>query len=290
MAYVPQELSLITSNDKNTGAVNISPGFNSWSFEIANGLTIPHNAKNVTLECAQAAIWYSSHIIKTTGPNKLNIIYELPPAAPVSLQIVIPAGLWSLDQLNEEINYQLIALTSASDAGGWFNIEGITATGKTRVVFSSLTALFNLTLDFTNADTIFELLGFNQGDLVICPVGSPVYPQTRVSPNQATFDATGSYLFSTNLLGGKGIPTNSTQGNVLANVLIDVAAGSQIIFRPPVPPKVDCDHLIGKTINQADFLITNEKGQDVTFGGEVSTFSLILRWLVPPNDASLVSQ
>ena len=279
--WIEQSVSLITSNDPTTGADNLNPGFSTWSFEVANGLTIPHEAKNATLECPQAAVWYSSHIIVAGGPDKLNFIYENAPAPPVPLQVVIPPGLWSLEALNDEINYQLIDLTLASDAGDWVQIDGITATGKTRVIFSVLTTPFNFTIDFTDADTLFELLGFNQGDLVATAALSPVYPQTRVSPNQATFDSTGSYNFSTNLCGGVGIPTNSTQGNVLANILIDVAAGSQIIYRPPVPPRVDVDHLIGKTINQANFSITNENGGELIFGGETNVFLMVLRWLIP---------
>jgi len=289
--WVEQEVSLITTNDPNTGALNVNPGFSSWSFEVANGLTIPHNARNATLECPQAAVWYSSHLIKATGPNTINVEVVIPPTT-YNFAIVYPPGLWSLEALNDELNYQIIEQSGSALTGDYFQIEGVTATGKTRVVFSAATNGVKVTLDFTDADTIFDLLGFNQGDLIVNYPGTfpgppPVWPQSRNSPNQATFDSTGAYNFSTNLCGGVGIPTNSTQGNVLAQILIDVSAGSQIIYRPPITCKVDVDHLIGKTINMASFEITNEKGEEVVFSGEVNSFILLLKWLVPINDASL---
>lgn len=289
--WVEQEVSLITTNDPNTGALNVNPGFSSWTFEVANGLTIPHNARNATLECPQAAVWYSSHLIKANGPNRLIVTVDDNVVPLQTFTIIFPPGLWSLEALNEEMNYQLIQLSGVTTFGDLFQIEGITATGKTRIVFSSVGFGRQITIDFTAANTIFELLGWNQGDTPqsypVFPGPAPVWPQTRTSPNQATFDATGSYLFSTNLCGGIGIPVNSQQGNVLAQILIDVSAGSQVVFRPPVPTKVSVDHLIGKTINVASFQITNEKGEEVTFSGEVNTFILLLKWIVPIDDASL---
>ena len=289
-SWVEQEVSLITTNDPNTGALNVNPGFSTWSFEVANGLTIPHNARNATIECPQAAVWYSSQLIKSTGPNKLNITIDDNLVPPVTYTIEFAPGLWSLESLNEQINYSLIQQSFSSTFGDFFQIEGNTATGKTRIVFSIASSSYSTTLDFTDDDTIFALLGWNQGDTPqnFPPASSaPVYPQTRDSPNQAAFDATGSYLFSTNLCGGVGMPTNSTQGNVLAQILIDVSAGSQIVYRPPIPTKISADHLIGKVVNQANFSITNEKGQEVSFNGEINTFIILLKWLVPINDASL---
>ena len=282
--WVEREANIITTNSELFGATNVNSGNSVWQAEYPGGITFPSSAKNLTLDVPQAALWYTAHLIEAGGPNKIYV--NLSSGVPASITIDFAPGLWSLRDMNTEIALQLAKKTNSTAAANYFSLEGIPSTGHTRFVFNQPAITVYITIDFSAADSLFKLLGFDQGDIVnnndiwpTFPAG--YYPQTTISPNIATFDENGSFLLQTSLCGGRGIPVNSTAGNVVAQIIPDVEAGALIVYRPPQPPKVDVQHLAGKTVNTIHFQLTNEKGRELTFSSEVSTFGLRFRWLEP---------
>ena len=286
--YVEKEKSYLTTNDVNSGALDVSPGFNRWSMEIPGGITFPNNAKNLTLECPQASLWYSSHLITANDANLFKITTTS--GGGHQFIITIPPGLWDIPALQTFIYQTLITDWDAQFPGSpadaiavptYFSIKGLPAIGKTIVTFGTggLTlSPSQLQINFDDT-TIGGLLGFENGDIDNSSLVATQIPVSFISDNEADFDAIGSYLFTSTLCGGSGVPVNSTMGNVVAQIVPDCPPGAQILFRPPNPTKIDVSHLRGKTINFADFVITDEKSNEVVFNGEINTFVLTFKWL-----------
>ena len=291
--WVERETSLITTNSSEFGATNVNAGYSKWQGEYPGGITFPANSKNLTLDCPQASLWYSSWLIgETKNTFRWTILasaYGLPLG--IVWDIVVPPGLWSLSDLNTYIKAQMQINVNNPIVESFFDIIGQPATGKCQVRFNTAATGDDLRFDFTNLDTsMAELLGFvdaaGAGMMIrnwtaLWPAGGYGAPIYTTGGRTAQFDELGSYLLQTSLCGGRGLPVNNIAGNVVAQIIPDVEAGAQILYRPPQPPKIDVQHLAGKTINTIHFQLTSEKGRELTFNSEVSTFLLRFQWLEP---------
>ena len=171
--FAEKEISFLTNNDPNGGALDVSPGFNRWSFEIPGGISFPDGAKNLTMQCDQASIWYNSHLVHDgfARPNNTGLqdkrpfnemwVWENPltgtaPPAPWSggpkFRVLFSPGLWSLSALQEFFYQELTRVWTeywldpaegndparvpeALTIPSWFNFQGQVATGKVVVEF-----------------------------------------------------------------------------------------------------------------------------------------------------------
>ncbi len=281
MSYIERELSVLTTNDPNS-AFSINTNRNRWSFNYPGSISFPQNARDLTVEIPAAQVWYSSHLIKQGVNDLVNVtVGGVGPNL-----ITFPPGLWSVTDLNTKLQ-ELITVAFNNNAHvNKITLQGEAATGRIKVVFSkngSGGGSEFLELDFPVSKSIGALLGWNNGTVV----DNSVFSYTGgivVSPNQANFDATGSYLFCSNL--GGGIPVNSARSGVLAQIPINAPAGGQILFQPPIPAKVDVSGLVGKTLNIFEFFILDQSGNEVTFNQEIHSFLLTFRWLEPASEFS----
>lgn len=291
--WIEKETSLITTNSPEYGATNVNPGFSRWQMEFAGGLAFPADARNLTVENTQSSLWYTSHLIKLNQKNTFRwTILATAHALPLGVvwDIVVPAGLWSLANLNQYIKSQMQINVNNPVVDTFFDLVGQPSTGKVQVKWYVPSTGDDLRFDFTNLDTsMAELLGFvdpitGAGQMVRnwvvpWPGGGYATPTYWTGGETAQFDEIGSYLLQSSLCGGKGLPVNNIAGNCISQIVPDVEAGAMILYRPPWPPRIDVQHLAGKVVNSIHFNITSEKGDDLVFNSEVSTFLLTFRWL-----------
>tara|TARA_B100001013_G_scaffold342900_1_gene269658 strand:- start:1043 stop:1885 length:843 start_codon:yes stop_codon:yes gene_type:complete len=276
MTFIERELSVLTTNDPNS-AFSINTNRNRWSFNYPGSITFPQNARDLTVEIPAAQVWYSSHLVQL-GVNDLVEVT----IGGATQTITFPPGLWSVSDLNTKLQELITVAFNTNTHVNKITIEGEAPTGRIKVIFSLDNATV-LRLTFPVSQSIGALLGWNNGNFVdnstFIYTGGVV-----ISPNQANFDAVGSYLFCSNL--GGGIPVNSARSGVLAQIPINAPAGGQILFQPPIPAKVDVSGLVGKTLNVFEFFILDQSGNDVIFNQEIHTFLLTFRWLEPPSQFS----
>jgi hypothetical protein len=64
----------------------------------------------------------------------------------------------------------------------------------------------------------------------------------------------------------------------ISNPTITVSVGQQNVYTPVLPPIIDCQQLIGKTISNLDFSLTSETGAPVNTNGE--TWSFIVTFIL----------
>ncbi len=216
------------SSDPTTGAQNVSADGSTFSVQLNAPLRIPANAVDCTISVLQASVWNTSpNIAAAFGNNHFRFS-----VAETAYDILIPDGLYSLSGLNAYLSSQFVNLGLAANA---IVLSGDDATQRTVLTFSAVGDF----VDFTGADTVREVLGF---DARIAPIGgAPSIGFNEYSDGPAAFNRTNSFIITSDLV-SNGIPVNSTAANVLVNIPIDAAPGSQVKYAPRNPLPIDATH------------------------------------------------
>ena len=251
------------SSDATTGAQNVSADGSSFSVQLNAPLRIPASAVDCTISVLQASVWNTSpNIAASFGNNVFSFI-----VAETPYTIVIPDGLYSLSGLNAYLSSQFVNLGLAANS---IVLSGDEATQRTVLTFSGIGDL----VDFTVANSVRLVLGF---DARIAPVGgAPSVGFNEYSDNPAAFNRTNSFIITSDLV-SDGIPINSTAANVLVNIPIDAAPGSQVNYAPQNPLPINATELIGAIKNQFSFQLRNQTLETIPTAGEL--YSLVIEFV-----------
>jgi hypothetical protein len=252
------------SSDPTTGAQNVSADGSTFSVQLNAPLRIPANAVDCTISVLQASVWNTSpNIAAAFGNNVFSFV-----VAETPYTIVIPDGLYSLSGLNAYLSSQFVNLGLASNA---IVLSGDEATQRTVLTFSAV----GDRVDFTVANSVREVLGF---DARIAPPlpGAPSIGFNEYSDGPAAFNRTNSYIITSDLV-SDGIPVNSTAANVLVNIPIDAAPGSQVNYAPRNPLPIDAMELVGAIKNQFSFQLRNQTLETIPTAGEL--YSLVVEFV-----------
>lgn len=252
------EINLIASSNPENGAVNISPDGSEFSIILDTPLKIPQSDE-IYISVDQSFIWWTVANVIENVNNKL-YISNLDTGTFNILEI--PQGLYDLNNLNGAIDRALTQQGVQTDPP-LITLVPDSATQKVVIEGNGTT---NLQIDFTYPDTLREILGF---DSQIYNILLPV-----LAPNVARFNTVNSFLLHTDLC-NNGIKLNGLYNQTIAQVLINVPAGSQIIYEPFRPSRIFAPELSDRNITTIRFWLTNEKNQPVNTSGEY--FSLKLR-------------
>lgn len=186
--------------------------------------------------------------------------------------LTIPQGLYDLNGLNNRILLELENQGAKIDPSPLISFSPDEATQKVsmRVYYD------NVVVDFTQQDTPREILGFDNA-LYGTYLNAPV---NILAPNIAGFNTVNSFLIHSDLV-NRGIRFNNDYNQTVAQVLIDVSPGSQIVYAPFNPPKVECGDLINSKRNLLRFWLTDDRNRRVNTNGEYWTARLLIRYLRP---------
>ena len=94
----------------------------------------------------------------------------------------------------------------------------------------------------------------------------------------ANFNVIDSLLINSSQLGASGIATNGNNYYSICNPTITVRVGQQNVYTTTLPAIVDASHLIGKTISNLDFSLTDQRGRPVNTNGEVYSFMVTYQY------------
>ena len=269
---VPEEISMIVSSDPAAGAINRSPDGAYFEIQLQDGLQIPKNAMNINIAVEEATVWWVVPNIITgqndkmyiTGPDTNDVIQNF--------IITIPQGLYDLSGLNQAILRELENAGAKIDPDPLLTITPDEATQKVEIRVDYPT----VSIDFTQADTPREILGFNSQVLGTYPAA----PINILADNIAQFNQVNYFLLHSDLT-NKGIRFNNNYNQTISQILIDVAPGSQIVNKPFNPARINCPELGGANRTNLRIWLTDDKDRRVNTNGEYFTARIVIHYLVP---------
>ena len=277
---VPEEINFIITSDPNQGATNVSQNGSRFTVKLEEAIEIPKDALNCTLSVEESTVWWTVPNIITgendklyvTGPTQAN------PAVDQTAVLTIPLGLYDAPGLNESIQNLL-------ENAGFQTTDGVPAISKPVFTITTDEATSKIIIrfeyptteiDFSQPDTMRDILGFDA--LVYGPyIGAP---QNIPAPNVAGFNTVNYFLIHSDLV-QQGIRFNNNYNQTIAQVLIDVAPGSQIVSKPFNPAKSDCNRLAGSRIDRFNVWLTDDSQREVNTNNEYFTARIVIRWLHP---------
>lgn len=264
MSSIQYEFPMLFDSNENNGAINKSELGSSFEIDLDDAIEIPAEAKGVTLEVYNASVWYVTPNI-TEVNNKFYFEFNA-----VNYVITFPNGLYDLQHLENEVQRQLVNLGLSKTLIS-FDSDG--ATQKIRMFLNSAT----LRVDFTPADTIREILGFESN---LYPVGLTVGPTYIIADNEARFNQFNYFLLHCDIL-NNGLPINGDYNSTVAKIDIDVAPGGLISYRPWMPLRIPCtDDMAGKRLTRLRFWITDEQSRYLDMVNEDWAMTLIVRYWI----------
>jgi hypothetical protein len=273
-----KEISMIVTSDPNQGAKNIDSSGSSFEITLEEPLTIPSNAQGITISVDSSTIWWN--IANITALNNTFYIYgDSDDAIPVPqlYTVVIPIGLYDLTALNTAVQSGLEALGARTEltAGDSLPLVSFTSDSATQKVILR-TNYINVYVDFQPTGTPRDLLGFD--NLKYGPYAGSTLNTS--APNIAALNTVNYFLISSDLV-QKGLAFNNRFNQIISQVLIDVAPGSQITSAPFNPPRINAQELSGASRSSLRFRLTDENLLPVDTRGEYWTARLSIRYKVP---------
>ena len=133
-------------------------------------------------------------------------------------------------------------------------------------------------IDFTISESFRELLGFNSR--LVPAVHATIDNQFENGDSPAKFNSLLYYLIHSDLASGHGIRINNRYNDVIAQVPIISEAGSQINYESRTPQRIPCPNLIGQSLRELHFWLTDDKGNFVDTLGEVWSTRLNIHYLM----------
>jgi hypothetical protein len=274
---VPEEISLLVSSDPTQGAINRTSDGSQFEIQLDESIEIPKDALNVNVSVEESTVWWVVPNIITAQNDTFYIFGDLAAGGTQLFTVKIEQGLYDLTGLNNSLQSGLEALGARTLDGGGNPLPLVSlapddATQKVLLRFNYP----NVTVDFQPANTAREILGFDA--LLYGPY--PSAPLNILAPNTAAFNQVNYFLIASDLV-QKGIRFNNRYNQVLTQVLIDVAPGSQIVSTPFNPAKSSAQELAGAKRSNIRFRLTDDKLRPVNTNGEYFTARVVIRYLRP---------
>lgn len=275
---LPEELSFVVSSDTSQGAINKSADGSTFEVQLDEALNIPRDAVNVNLAVEEATVWWTVPNILTGVNDTMYVFGDDNQAIPVPqlFVITIPKGLYDLTLLNNSIQFQLEAagarVLSGTTPLPLISLFADNATQKVAIRFNYT----NVYVDFSPFGTPREILGFDA--IQYGPFAGA--PLNQLAPNVAQFNTVDYFLIACDLV-SRGIRFNNRYNQIISQVLIDVAPGSQIVSTPFNPSRVAVNELAGAKRSNLRFRLTDNLLRPVDTNGEDWTARIVIRYLRP---------
>lgn len=255
--------TIIANSAITAGAVNKSTLGSTFEIRLEQPILLPNDILTCSIQIDEATVWWTiPNISVSEGNNKFYLEHLA-----INYVITIPNGLYSVNDLNNALDREIVAATGLS---GLISLEPDNATQKVVITINQA----GTQIDFTLTDTFRDLLGFNS-QLVPAVVSVGVFIQ--LGDNVAAFNSIEYFLLHSDIV-TQGLRTNNTYSQTIAQILIDVAPGSQIVSREFNPPKSDALELSGQTIDRIRFWLTDQNNVLVDTNNEDFSCRMVLQY------------
>jgi len=279
--FLTIEESLLVSSDPLAGAVNVSADGSQFAVQLEDGLNIPNNAMNCTIEVQEATIWWTVPNIITGINDKMYITAPSNVDVLTAYVVTLPQGLYDQPALNITVQRELETQGAKIDPEPVISIQADDSTQKIIIRSSFL----GTQIDFTPNDTFRDILGF--GNQILGP--NVVAPINYLAPTVATFNQVNYFLIHSDII-SRGIRFNNTYNQTIAQVLIDVAPGSQITSKPFNPARINANELISQRLNRMRFWLTDDKNRPVNTNGEAFACRVVIRYQLDVHEKKNIRQ
>lgn len=263
------QIPLIVSSDPNNGASQISDQGSRFELIFQRPLIIPP-CKYCWIEVEQSTIVFNNPNITSGINSEMKIDYDNTVDPPSTFNISIETGLYDLDHLNAAIQQQLTNLGAPSSD----LVTLIPDTATQRVI---LKLRLHTQVDFTINFSFREILGFNSR--LAAALHATVDNQYEEGDTTAGFNTILYYLIHSDLI-NYGIRINNAYTQVIMQVPISVAAGSQIVYEPFRPTKIPSNELRNKSLRQLHFWLTDDSNNFVNTLNEVWSCRFVIHYIV----------
>jgi hypothetical protein len=267
MSTQRQSFSWLFSSNPVLGATSISPDGSSFTAVLPEAFQLPQNATNVTVEVNSATIWYNTFNV-TEKNNQFR--WRNVGSGAGFFTLFIPPGLYSFDGLAAELYSQL------SD-GGNTTYRLVANQPNQRVYESFVPSQFGIIQTWWPEGTFYDILGFDLNRITTYP---NVVPAAYAGNRTARFNTVDYYLLHSSLV-SRGIRTNGTYLQVIAQVPINAPPGAELLYEPQNPVVTPANELIGAVVSQVTTLLTDSNNNPVDTQGEAYTVGVVIRWSVP---------
>ncbi len=257
------ELPIIASSSISSGASNVQLNGSSFEILLQQPIIMPHNLGNCTVQVDEATVWWTiPNISASLGNNKFYFDHLANPQV-----ITLPDGLYSVTDLNIAIDRELVSTYGIS---GLVTFSADNATQKVEILINQAGSQ----IDFNPSDTFRDIVGFNAQDIpTVVSIGS----YAQLGDNVAAFNTIEYFLLHSDIV-GQGVRVNDAYNQTIAQILIDVPPGSQIVSREYNPPKSEALQLAGQTIDRIKFWLTDHDNVEVDTHGEVFGCRMIIKY------------
>ena len=282
MSLIEQQLTFYFSSSPENGAKNISADRNRFSVQLDNPIHIPQAAVKCSLEVSKALIWNTvPNISAEIGNNTFKVLEGGTSIVPAgdpgnpNRVITIPDGLYSITELQNYLSKAFANLGKSSDLVKFSQDD---ATQKVILTFPYTTTQVDFR-DSESPNNCRTVLGFNNR-LVPLDTLQPA-GWSEAGDVEAEFNRTNNFVIRTNLI-SNGVPVNNIYGGNICIVPITAVPGSQIVYQPYIPDKVDAGELINHIKNEFNFELVDQLGRQVEVGkSEPWSFVCIIKYYVP---------
>ena len=250
-------------------------------------VTLPgfRNGTNTTPPVAGVSEWtspyqsqFGSNVIRRTG-------------------LAVPGGLYNIDQLLGAVKEQMvIAGLTPSEVQDFISFDGdnsrqlVIVTLNCPVAGDSLTAPYAFEFGLNGVLGFERVMGFTSWPRPGSPGPSKELQGNYPSPGGdiiyrffadqiAAFNRVNYLLLHTDLV-PRGIRYNGNFNQIVAQVLVDVGAGQQIVYAPFNPPICDASNLVGSQRTNAQFWLTDDTNQPVNTFGETWSMRLVFKYKI----------
>lgn len=274
---VPEEISILVSSDPSQGAINITEGGSQFEIQLEEPIEIPKEALNVNISVEEATVWWVVPNIITDVNDTFYIFGDLQAGGTQLFVVKVEQGLYDLNGLNNSLQSGLESqgARTIDNNGNSLPLISLAPDDATQKVLLRFN-YSNVYVDFAPANTPSEVLGFDK--VKYGPY--PTAPINILAPNVASFNQVNYFLIASDLV-QKGVRFNNKYGQVISQVLINVAPGSQIVSTPFNPAKSSAQELAGAKRTNIRFRLTDDKLRPVNTNGEYFTARVVIRYLRP---------
>lgn len=273
-----EESFYFSTDSRDDPNVTISADGSSMSINLDNPIEISRASVHSTLEVQSANIWnVSPNISAQFGNNTLTYYIN----TILQTNIVLPDGQYSLSSINQAISNEF---QNRGQSPNLISFAGNDATQRCIAIFAK-----DIQANFGAANSIGSILGF-PAVMGLVPAIIPAADGYSVEGTvEASLNRVNSYLITSNIC-PTGIPINNSGLNVLAQIPITAKPGSQIIYSPYIPTKVDINILRGHRKNNITFNLVDQAGRRTPTMGETWGLLLTIRTniLLSPDKISMM--
>lgn len=258
---ITHEIPMIVDSSPLAGALNISADGSQFEINLEDAIQIPSSATSATVQVQEATVWWVTPNILTNINDSFSIDDGGGP-----YNVTVPQGLYDLNTLFASTESAVIA---AGGPSGLFNYIADSATQKAVIRLNGI----GVSVDFTGATTYRNILGFNSQIL-----GPTIVAQTDfIGDTQASFNIIDYFLIHSDLV-PRGVRQNNKYDQTIAQVLINVNPGSQIVSTPFNPPKSPAWDLIGSKKKRIRFWLTDNNNNPVETVGESWSARIVIEY------------